>query len=334
MRDNDQTGCPQFQLPSRILLDLATLCNLRCPQCPVWGSGRTEDLKKLAGVMGQEERRRILDEVKAVAPLIQPNMYGEPLLAPGIRDAMAEMKALGITVAMNTNGLALTPDLADYFVSIGLDSIFFSLDGVTPDTLEKIRGIRDLDRLENAVHIMLTARGDGTVPRIGVSFTEQEANHHETAAFIARWAGRVDCVRIGLYFKEGRFEGMPDPGPRKPCPAIYSTMPIHHDGTATICCLDGFKTTHMGNVFTDGGVEAVWNGPGFLRIRRLHEAGHWDRIALCRNCNGWAQYEFDEEERDGLLIRRSPQYTYYNRIDRLGNWQGSLLGGHRLSRTG
>jgi len=32
--------------------------------------------------------------------------------------------------------------------------------------------------------------------------------------------------------------------------------------------------------------------------------------------------------RDGLFIRRSPEFTYYNRIDRLENWKGRLLGGH------
>ena len=48
-----------------------------------------------------------------------------------------------------------------------------------------------------------------------------------------------------------------------------------------------------------------------------------------QRCRGWAQYEFEEEVRDGLLIRRSPQYTYYNKVDRLQNWQGNLLGGHK-----
>ena len=28
------------------------------------------------------------------------------------------------------------------------------------------------------------------------------------------------------------------------------------------------------------------------------------------------------------FIRRSPQFNYYNRIDRLTNWQGRLLGDH------
>ena len=39
--------------------------------------------------------------------------------------------------------------------------------------------------------------------------------------------------------------------------------------------------------------------------------------------------ETPEEVRDGILVRRSPQFTYYNKIDRLRNWKGALLGGHK-----
>jgi hypothetical protein len=60
-----------------------------------------------------------------------------------------------------------------------------------------------------------------------------------------------------------------------------------------------------------------------------HETSQWDKVRFCKNCNGWAQYQYEEEMRDGLFIRRSPEFAYYNRIDRLENWRGRLLGGHR-----
>ena len=97
---------------------------------------------------------------------------------------------------------------------------------------------------------------------------------------------------------------------------------MHNDGAVTICCLDGFKTTNVGNVF-DEGVKAVWNGEEFAKVRYYHETGQWDKVPFCTNCNGWAQYEYEEEVRDGLLIRRSPEFTYYNRIERLKNWKGA-----------
>jgi uncharacterized Fe-S cluster-containing radical SAM superfamily protein len=315
------------ELPERVLLDLATKCNLRCPMCPVWGSEDEEAIDSVKGVMDLEASRRLLDEIMVAKPLIQPNMYGEPLLAPNLRERIIDMKARGMAVAMNTNGLTLTEDLAQFFVDQKVDSVMFSIDAVTRPTLRKIRGIDKLEKIETAVFRLLKMRNESDFPRVGVSFTIQDDNRHEAEAFVSRWVGVVDVVRMGIIFVNGTFPDMVTPSKRLPCPAIYNTLPVHNDGTVTVCCLDGFKTTNMGNVFKDG-VTAVWLGEDLAKVRYYHETGQWDKVPFCKPCNGWAQYEFEEEVRDGLLIRRSPQYTYYNKIARLRNWQGNLLGGH------
>jgi MoaA/NifB/PqqE/SkfB family radical SAM enzyme len=318
---------PVSELPERLVVDFATKCNLRCQMCPVWGSDDDNAIDSVKGVMNADAVRRMLDELQPARPLVQPSIYGEPTLIPNLRERLAEMKARGMTIAMNTNGLTLDDDLAEYMVEIGVDSVFFSIDSVTRETLEKIRGVDKLEKIEAAVFRMLAARGGKLHPRIGVSFTIQDANRHEQEAFVERWIGLVDCVRFGLIFENGAFAGMIEPEVRLPCPALYKTMPVHNDGTVTICCLDGFKSTSVGNVFTDG-VKAVWHGEEFAKVRYYHETQQWDKVPFCKSCNGWAQYEFADEIRDGVLIRRSPEFTYYNRIDRLPNWQGRLLGGH------
>jgi len=314
-------------LPPRILMDLATKCNLRCPMCTVWGSKDNEAISAVTGVMDVAASRRLLDEVMSAKPLVQPNMYGEPLLAPNLRQQIIEMKKRGISVAMNTNGLTLNDDLALFFVEQEVDSVMFSIDAISKETLKKIRGIDKLSKIENAVIRLLRVRAENTMPRIGVSFTKQADNLHELEAFVARWAGIVDVVRVGLIFENGRFPDMHVPAERVPCPAIYNTLAVHNDGIVTVCCLDGFKETNLGNVFQEG-VKAVWLGEKFSKIRHYHETGQWDKVPFCANCNGWAQHEFQEEIRDGLLIRRSPEFTYYNKIERLKNWKGQLLGGH------
>jgi MoaA/NifB/PqqE/SkfB family radical SAM enzyme len=322
------TPSPVSELPERLLIDFATKCNLRCPMCPVWGSDDNSAIDSVKGIMNADAASKLLDEIAPARPLIQPNMYGEPLLIPNLRERLRDMKARGIAIAFNTNGLTLDDDLAKIMVDIQLDSISFSIDALTRETLQKIRGIDKLEKIEAAVFRMLTARGDRDLPRISVSFTLQDANRHEERAFVERWSGLVDCVRVGLIFENGTFPGMNPPAQRLPCPTLYKTMPVHNDGTVTVCCLDGFKDTDVGNVFADG-VKAVWNGEQFAKVRYYHETGQWDKVPFCKNCNGWAQYEYEEEIRDGLLIRRSPEYVYYNTINRIGNWKGVLLGGHK-----
>lgn len=319
---------PVPEMPLRLLMDLATKCNLRCEMCPVWGSTDSEAIDSVKGIMDFDRARQILDEVANAKPMIAPIVYGEPLLVPRLKDHIANMKGRGMAVVINTNGLTLTDDVASFFVEQKVDSVMFSLDSTTPETLKKIRGVDRLYRIEANVFKMLKIRGDSDYPRVGVSLTIQDKNKHEVDAFVKRWVGVVDVVRTCPVFEDGTFQGVAEPTPRTPCPALYSTMPIHNDGHVPICCLDGFRTTKMGNVFKDG-VKAVWHGEEFARARYYHETGQFEKTPFCKPCNGWAQHDYVEEIRDGLMIRRSPQFTYYNKIASLKNWQGSMLGGHK-----
>jgi hypothetical protein len=93
----------------------------------------------------------------------------------------------------------------------------------------------------------------------------------------------------------------------------------------------------MGNVFKDGGVKAVWNGEKFREARRIHETGEFDKLPFCKNCNAWAGAVYTEqvEEVAGVrvLVRRSPQFNYYNRLDRLESWHEHMRGHAALDRS-
>src|SRR5271170_7171205 len=126
---------PVSDLAERLLIDFATKCNLRCPMCPVWGSEDNNAIDSVKGTMDADASVKLLDQIAPAHPLIQPNMYGEPLLIPNLRERLRDMKARGIAIAFNTNGLTLDGDLAKFFVEIELDSISFSLDAVSREAL-------------------------------------------------------------------------------------------------------------------------------------------------------------------------------------------------------
>lgn len=315
------------EFPSRVILDLRTTCNLRCPMCPVWGVGDEDAQETVSGIMPLEKARAILDEVMESKPLVHPQFYGEPLLARDFKKHIAAMKSRGLSVALNTNGLTLNEKTAAFLVEQQVDAVFISIDAVTQETLMKVRGVDKLEKIEAAVFRLLEARGDGALPRVGVSITVQEENRHEESAFVEKWSKIVDCVRVGAIFMDGRLQGITVPEQRVPCPAIYMTMPVRNDGSTALCCMDGLGDTDMGNVF-ERGVKDVWHGPEFNEVRRLHEVGEYDKVPMCKDCNRWASYIYEEEIKDGFLIRRSPEYVYYNRLDRLENWEGQSRTGH------
>src|SRR6266542_6881647 len=199
---------PVPELPPRVLLDLVTDCNLKCPMCIVHGGTddpRLNDFLKKS--MSLDNAKRVLDEIMAARPLVMASLWSEPTMSPNFKEHVRQVKERGLTVAMNTNGLKLNADMAQFLVEVKFDSVMFSVDAMTSETLQKVRGITRLDLLHQAVERLKTARGDKPLPRIGVSMTLQAANRHERDGFVACWTQRVDVVRIGEIYEHGHFTG-------------------------------------------------------------------------------------------------------------------------------
>ena len=108
---------PVSEMPERLLIDYATRCNLRCHMCPVWGLEDDNAIDNVKGIMNVDAARRMLDEFISEQPMVAPSIYGEPLLIPNLREVITDLKRRGIAVAMNTNGLTLTEDIAAFFAT-------------------------------------------------------------------------------------------------------------------------------------------------------------------------------------------------------------------------
>ena len=137
----------------------------------------------------------------------------------------------------------------------------------------------------------------------------------------------MDAVRIREIYEAGHFSGFVASGDRGPCQSLSTTLAVNTNGNVSLCCLDGFNEYSMGNVFKDG-VKEVWHGPKLTAVRRLHELEQWDKIPICKTCDRWSSYQYEDIVQDGLLISRTSEYTYYNPIDRLQNWHKEIHGTH------
>lgn len=123
-------------------------CNLRCPYCHSWRyvTG-LNDLKPLdAGV--------IIDLLKRQAGWIDGVVFtgGEPTMQPGLRDLMAEVKAMGVETKLHTNGTRpkvigtlLREELVDCLsldYKAPLDSRFFAAAGI-PENADLLAKVKD-----------------------------------------------------------------------------------------------------------------------------------------------------------------------------------------------
>ena len=307
--------------PKRLLLGLQDgRCNLKCPHCFVHGSDNRHETQESQGSMSPSNAARIFGEVRGKGIFVSPVIWSEPLLILDFEKVICRMKENGINIFINTNGLLLTEDRARFLVESQVHSVFISIDAMTEGTLKTIRGIKDLNGINESVFRMLIARQNRVSPRIGVSFVETDANVHEKADFISYWLRHVDVVRTTkVYEKDNSVKNAEIPQKRVPCGALYDTMVINHKGDVPICCLDAFNETNAGNVFEEN-IEKVWHGSRLQKIRYYHETGQYEKVPLCKSCDVWSQYLISEETKSGILIRKSPVMTYYNREDRLFSW--------------
>ena len=94
-----------------------------------------------ARLMSLEEFQAIArDAVAAGIPRLRLFLLGEPLLHPDLPEMIRFAKSIGVpSVEINTNAVALTPELSRELLATGLDEVVFSLDGSDAAGYEAIR---------------------------------------------------------------------------------------------------------------------------------------------------------------------------------------------------
>ena len=328
-RSSDQTKqyqkVPVPNYPKKINIGVQEdFCNLACPKCLVFGTNKDADFdvkKIVTSTMTMGRVLDILDEVQGQSLSICPTYWVEPLVVKNFKNIAIEAKKRNIPVVINSNGLLINESMAEFLVE-HMTAISISIDATTKETLIKTRATDRLERIHNAVFLLLEKRGGKDTPRVMVNMTVEEANRSERDEFLEYWIQHVDAVRINeMYTYERSVDGISITRQRTPCREIYDQMNIDFNGNVRMCCLDGFRETNLGNVFEDG-VYNVWHGDGFTEAREAHEKGNYSALPFCDTCNLWAGYNITDERTEGnLLIRSSDSINYYNRLDRMASWK-------------
>jgi MoaA/NifB/PqqE/SkfB family radical SAM enzyme len=127
--------------PAFISFTLTNACNLRCRMCGQWSEHGYARAGR--GYRGQAldlgEWKRLADEVAAHGITSVLLRGGEPFLFPGIVGLLEHLRALGISVSIDSNGTRLS-DFASDLVRIGGIHVTVSVDG--PEAVhDAVRGV-------------------------------------------------------------------------------------------------------------------------------------------------------------------------------------------------
>ena len=160
-------------------------CNLTCRECWMYGDSSSEstwleEVKR--DQISVEMWNAILDELAAnttpnEAPPTVSIMGGEPLMHPKIVDLVREAKQRlpDGWLDLDTNG-TLLPRVVDGLVDAGLDAVYVSLDGPTPEINNPIRGRKSYERAIAGIAALQKASGNGS-PRIAINFVLTGMNY-------------------------------------------------------------------------------------------------------------------------------------------------------------
>ena len=167
---------------ARIYVEPTNMCNLDCVTCMrnVWD----EPL----GRMSEAVFQRILEAVMALQPT--PSVffggYGEPLTHPRICDMVAKAHRAGAAVELITNGILLNEQTARALMDAGLDRLWVSLDGATPESYADVRlGAALPEVIANLRHLKEQRGSMSTVtPRLGIAFVAMKRNMGELPELI------------------------------------------------------------------------------------------------------------------------------------------------------
>jgi SynChlorMet cassette radical SAM/SPASM protein ScmF len=129
---------PQYPL-RQIYFYLTEGCNLRCRHC--WVLSDLETSKQAAAFLYPELLRHVVAQARAFGLESVKLTGGEPLLHPRITQILEIIKRAELRLVVETNGVLLTPELAQAVAECRHPCISVSLDGTEAETHEWVRGV-------------------------------------------------------------------------------------------------------------------------------------------------------------------------------------------------
>lgn len=283
--------------PRIIDIEMTNTCNFRCLMCPTGNFSQ----KRAKGFMPEKVYYKVLEEMAPHGGALRFIRWGEPLSHPKVLDFIRAAKAKGILTHLNTNGSKLTDGMMEELVTIPLDALKFSFQGVDRKSYGEMRNIDFFEDLVDIIARMHAKRGARDLPFLQVSTTITYENRQMVQAFRERLAPLADMVNVGRtvleYVDLNAVRLRPDEFAElkrlkelesvikvhPECPEVFDKLSINWDGTVTACCMDSDNVMVVGDV-REQTLAEIWNGETMTRYREILADMRHDELPLCSSC--------------------------------------------------
>ena len=297
--------------PLFVSVEPASICQLRCPACPVGQRSNSEAVIQRSGLMPLEVFRRVLAECRETAWVMQFYFQGEPLLNKDLPQMIREAHEAGLYTIVSTNAQAMTQTLAQQLVASGLDRIIISMDGLTDESYNAYRIGGSLEKCKAALRFLHQAKQIQTKTKsqtfkqhqtiVELQCLRLRSNEHEWAQFERQYkalgADRLTFKTAQLYDYQNGHPLMPT-NPRysryikgkdgqyhrrklsKGCFRVWSGVVITTNGEVLPCCYDKNHAFSYGNIM-DKPLQQLFAND---KARAFRKAAFQQVPKICQEC--------------------------------------------------
>ncbi len=251
-------------------VETTTLCNAHCSFCQ-------HPKFKEFGTMTDELYNKIINEASNL-PNLQtfiPMLTGEPFCDKKIIDRIlyARHQLPQVSIQLYTNGSLLTLEILQQLRDIDNFNLSISLNGLNPETREKVMGLNDWGHVIKMAHYAEQIK----LPYRVTMVATPEIKLDELGNFIKAggmaiqyqsWAGQQ------YPYKRNRWTS---------CVRALNHMTIRYNGDANLCCFDPFGKVSFGNL-KDNTIAEIWDSPQRQDYIAKHKEGRGNTLQLCDSC--------------------------------------------------
>lgn len=300
-----------YGYPYQIFMEPTTLCNFKCPLCPVGNRENTNPKGKL----NFKNFEKIIDEIYPYIFDLHLYNWGEPFFNNDIFDIIAYAKRKNICTYVSTNLNFFTEEMVVKVVGCGLDYLLLSIDGATQETYEKYRVGGDLFKALNNVRAIVKEKkyrhaykpiiewryllmhhneneveiAKAMSKKIGIDkFVVEPVRVHTSKDVFTNISQRIEEDIMWLPVNDRRYDHKNKnlKTPLGKCCQPWTFAVINWNGAVSPCCSVYNQSFSFGNAFEEG-FKAVWNNRKYQSARKISswKGVKQDTNIICSFCN-------------------------------------------------
>lgn len=282
------------EFPLLVDLELASLCNLKCPMCYTI----TDEFKEKVNTKFMDFNlfKKIIDEISHKVPALRLSLRGESTLHPKFIECIRYAKSKGIKeISTLTNGSKLKVDYFKEICDAGIDWITISVDGLDFE-YERIRKPLKFNDTFKKISDMNQYKKDNNLNKPVIKIQSLWPSiKNDPSSFYNKFEPITDLIAFNPLIDYLQKDTDIVYIANFSCPQLYQRLVIGADGLAMMCSNDEENEHIIGDANIQS-IYNIWHGAELTKVReKQKEENGFKNYSVCKKCYLPRETESTEE---------------------------------------